>query len=73
MQRYSISSLYSEPLTRQLIYSTTSRVNTPDPCTRQKNRVKKNEAHLLDKRLQFESAGSLTLVSRVIPPADEVI
>lgn len=32
-----------------------------------------NEAHMLDERLRFGSASSLTLVSGVISPADEVI
>ncbi len=49
------------------------RANMLGPCTREKNRVNGNEAHLLDERLRFGSAGSLTLVFGVMPPADEVI
>ena len=59
----------SEPFTRRPIHSTTYRANGPGPCTRQKNRVNGNEAHLLDERLRFGSAGSLTLVNGVMPPA----
>ena len=51
----------SEPFTRRPILSTTYRANGPGPCTRQKNRVNGNEAHLLDERLRFGSAGSLTI------------
>lgn len=67
------SSLYSEPFTRRPIHSTIYRTNGPSQFPRQKDRVNENGANLLNERLQFGSAGSLTLINQVMPPADEVI
>ena len=69
---YVLNHSLDRPFTRwaRPTHSTNHRANGPRPELPLKFRVNGNEANLLNERLQFGSAGSLTSVSGVMPPAN---